>query len=68
MKRTSPTLILVGAEHVADMLTVADILEQKIAGAEQIVIPKTAHLPNMEEPEAFNRVELAFLRSLDDPE
>ena len=32
-----------------------------IAGAEQVILPGTGHLPNLERPAAFNQVVLEFL-------
>ena len=56
-----PTLIVVGDKDVRDILTIADILEKGIAGAQKVVIPGTAHHLNMEKPGEFNRVVLDFL-------
>jgi pimeloyl-ACP methyl ester carboxylesterase len=43
--------------------TIANLLASNIAGAQKIIIPDTAHLPNMEKPEHFNQVVLAFLQN-----
>jgi len=59
-----PTLVIVGDRDVADILAVADLLAQGIAGARKIVMPNTAHVPNMEQPEQFNRYALDFLASV----
>jgi 2-hydroxy-6-oxonona-2,4-dienedioate hydrolase len=59
-----PTLIVVGDQDAAEVLEVADTLEHGIAGAKQLVIPETAHHPNMEKPEKFNRAVLDFLHGL----
>lgn len=59
-----PTLIMVGDEDAPETLEIADTLEQGIAGAKKVVIPGTAHHPNMEKPEEFNRVVLDFLNGL----
>jgi len=32
-----------------------------ITGAHKVIIPRVAHLPNMEKPEGFNRIILDFL-------
>lgn len=58
-----PALIIVGDREEANIATIADLLAAKIHGARKIIIPDTAHLPNMEKPEHFNRVVLEFLRS-----
>jgi len=57
-----PTLILVGDRDEANIGTIADLLANNIRGAQKVIIPDTAHLPNMEKPEHFNRLVLGFLR------
>jgi pimeloyl-ACP methyl ester carboxylesterase len=59
-----PTLIVVGDQDAPEVLEVADTLEQGIAGAKKLVLPGTAHHPNMEKPQEFNRVVLEFLHGL----
>ncbi len=56
-----PALIVVGDVDMPETLEIADTLEQGIAGAKKVVIPGTAHHPNMEKPEEFNRVVVDFL-------
>jgi len=60
----TPTLIVVGELDRQETLEIANTLERGITGAKKWVIPGTAHHPNMEKPEAFNRVVLDFLRGL----
>jgi 3-oxoadipate enol-lactonase len=60
----APTLIIVGDEDQPDILAVAGLLEAGIAGARKIVMRGTAHLPNMEQPEVFNRIVGDFLADL----
>jgi pimeloyl-ACP methyl ester carboxylesterase len=62
---TVPTLILLGDRDEVNIGAIAALLAANIAGAQTIVLPETAHLPNMEQPEHFNRVVLQFLHSLD---
>jgi pimeloyl-ACP methyl ester carboxylesterase len=61
---STPTLIIVGAEDVPDVLTICERLLVGIAGARKIVIPDAAHLPNMEQPAVFNRIVGEFLAGL----
>jgi len=61
---STPTLIIVGDEDVPDVLTISDRLAAGIAGARKVVMRGTAHLPNMEQPAAFNRIVGEFLTSL----
>lgn len=56
-----PTLIIVGDLDTPKTLAAADFLAEHIPGARKIVMPGTAHLPNMEQPEEFNRHVLTFL-------
>ena len=59
----APTLVLVGEEDRPRILAAADLLEREIPNARNTVIPGTAHVPNMERPEEFNRLVLDFLQS-----
>jgi 3-oxoadipate enol-lactonase len=57
----APTLIVVGDRDTPVILAIAEWLEQHIAGAQKFVMPNTAHVPNMEQPAAFNARVLEFL-------
>lgn len=59
-----PTLVLVGEHDVPDVLESAERLARDIPGARKIVLPGTAHLPSLEQPEVFNRLVLKFLAEL----
>jgi pimeloyl-ACP methyl ester carboxylesterase len=56
-----PTLVVVGEHDRPDIHAMAAALAGGIAGAEQVVMAGTGHLPNMEQPAAFNQVVLEFL-------
>jgi 3-oxoadipate enol-lactonase len=58
----APTLVVTGDEDVADIHQIADKLTNEIPGAERATISDAAHLPNLERPEEFDRIVLAFLR------
>ncbi len=60
----APTLVLVGDEDRARTLAAADLLERELPDARKTVMAGTAHLPNMERPEEFNRLVLDFLKGL----
>ncbi len=60
----TPTLVIVGDEDVAQIKEIANMLATRIPGAKKATIPNTAHHPNMEQPEQFNRIVLDFLSSL----
>ncbi len=59
-----PTLVIVGAEDDAQLHKSADKLVQDIVGVQRVIIPETHHMPNMEKPDAFNRIVLSFLDAL----
>jgi len=52
---------VVGEHDRPDIHAMAAALAGGIGGAGQVVLPGTGHLPNMEQPAAFNRVVLEFL-------
>lgn len=60
----TPTLILAGNQDVNNIQLIAQTLENKIAGARKVVIPDTAHYPNLEKPQLFNQTVIAFLTGL----
>ena len=59
-----PTLVVVGDQDVPSIVVQADVLASEIPAARKVVIPNTAHLPNMEQPALFNRTVLDFLGAL----
>jgi pimeloyl-ACP methyl ester carboxylesterase len=56
-----PALVIAGALDHPEILRAADVMVSAINGAQKVVIPDSAHLPNMEKPAAFNRAVLDFL-------
>lgn len=56
-----PTLVMVGAEDSSTPPSESRALQAAIAGAELVVIERGAHLPNIEQPEIFNRALERFL-------
>jgi 3-oxoadipate enol-lactonase len=56
-----PTLLLVGTRDVPDIQTIADLLTSQVADLVRIDFEGAGHLPNMEQPERFNREVLNFL-------
>lgn len=63
-KLTVPTLIVTGDED-DPCLEPAILMKRKIPMAGLVVIPKSGHTVNLEEPEAFNRAVLDFLTAVD---
>ena len=58
---TVPSLIIVGSEDYFTPLPTARIMSDAIPGARLVVVDGTGHLPNMEDPIAFNRALDQFL-------
>jgi 3-oxoadipate enol-lactonase len=56
-----PTLIAVGEHDVRDFHEIGARLAAEIPGARLVTIPGAGHLPNLEAPEAFDRLLLEFL-------
>ena len=57
----APTLVLVGADEVPDMVAIAELLSERIPDARLETIPGAAHLPSLEQPETVNRLLLDVL-------
>ena len=60
---TAPTLVIFGDADLEPIRETADLLASSIRSARKAAIHDAAHLPNLEHPEEFNRLVLAFLRS-----
>jgi pimeloyl-ACP methyl ester carboxylesterase len=58
----APTLLIVGDEDQPRVFAAADLLEKELPNARRVVMHGTAHVPNMERPEEFNRLVLDFLQ------
>ena len=58
----APTLVIVGEEDTATPPAMAERLAASIPGAELVAIKRAAHLPNIEQPDAFNAAIGDFLR------
>ena len=59
-----PVLILVGSHDTPYILAAADTMEEKITSARKVIIEDAAHLPNMDQPDEFQRILQDFLESL----
>jgi pimeloyl-ACP methyl ester carboxylesterase len=60
-----PTLVIAGELDVSGVHIIADALAKGIPNARKVVMPGTAHVPNMEKLDEFNRLVLDFLASVD---
>jgi pimeloyl-ACP methyl ester carboxylesterase len=56
-----PTLLVVGELDHPEILRAAKLMTTTIPQAQKAILPDCAHLPNMEQPEKFNRIVLDFL-------
>jgi pimeloyl-ACP methyl ester carboxylesterase len=56
-----PALVLAGDLDDENILLAAELLSTKMPHARKEIIQGAAHLPNLEEPEQFNRLVLEFL-------
>jgi len=59
-----PTLVVCGAEDVLIPSGESRAIAESVPGARLAIIPAAAHLPNYEQPEAFNRVVREFLGTI----
>jgi pimeloyl-ACP methyl ester carboxylesterase len=57
-----PVLIVYGDRDTQYIQQAAAYMESHIQGAKKVLMPDTAHLPNMERPAEFNQIVLDFLR------
>jgi len=60
-----PALVLYGEEDVEDIHAIARRLARELPGARLESIPGAAHVPNLEQPAAFDALALGFLAGLD---
>ncbi|MBZ0276227.1 MAG: alpha/beta hydrolase [Anaerolineae bacterium] len=58
----APTMVVIGDLDDPDIVMAGEVMARQIPNAEKWVVSGTAHLPNMEQPEAFNRLILGFLQ------
>ena len=56
-----PTLVIYGDLDFDETAQTMDYLAANVAGAQKVLMPGTAHLPNMEQPEQFTQIVLDFL-------
>ena len=54
-------MLIVGDEDQPRVFAAAELLEKKLPNVRKAIMHGTAHVPNMERPEEFNRIVLDFL-------
>jgi len=57
-----PTLIVVGEEDPGTPVAAAREIHERIAGSELVIVSSARHLSNVEQPEAFNKALIDFLK------
>lgn len=62
-KVKAPTLVLVGEHDPATPVAFAEAIHKGIAGSKLVVIPDAAHLSNVEQPDAFGKAVVDFLKA-----
>jgi pimeloyl-ACP methyl ester carboxylesterase len=60
----TPALLILGEHDVPDIFAIAQHLTGKMPDIRQVLMPTTAHLPNMERPAEFNQAVRGFLQSV----
>ncbi len=59
---TAPALVIVGESDIPDFRLTADLLAENLPNARKLVLPDCGHVPPLEQPQAFNKALIAFLR------
>lgn len=62
---TAPTLVVVGDRDVPEALRQSELIAMHVPQARKVVIPNTAHLIALEQPERLTRVVLDFLDTVE---
>lgn len=57
----APVLVITGDQDLASRTQAANTLAARLSKAERAVIPAAGHLPNLDNPKAYNEVVRAFL-------
>ena len=56
-----PVLIIVGSQDIPYMHATADYMTERVDSAQKIIIKNAAYLPNMDQPEQFQKIVSQFL-------
>jgi len=59
-----PILVVYGDRDEDYIVKAAQYMSDHVAGLRKVLMPNTAHLPNMERPDEFNQIVLDFLSSV----
>lgn len=58
---TAPALVVIGGRDFVDLRGMGEALAARLPHAHRLLMADHGHVPNMEDPETFNRATLAFL-------
>ena len=61
---TMPMLVIIGSLDIPFLQLAADYMVEQIPQAKKFVMENTAHLPNMEQPEVFQKAVIDFVDNL----
>ncbi|MFN0090644.1 MAG: alpha/beta fold hydrolase [Acidimicrobiales bacterium] len=61
---TAPALVIVGGRDLLDLRLMGDELAHRLANSIRHDMPRSGHVPNMEEPDTFNQHVIDFLLHL----
>jgi pimeloyl-ACP methyl ester carboxylesterase len=61
---SSPVLVVIGGRDVLDVRLIAERLANEIPKSSKVMLPAAGHIPEMEDPRAFNTAVLDFLDDL----
>jgi len=61
-----PALVIVGARDVGTPVSMAQAIHDNLSGSQLVVIENAAHFPNVEQPDAYTRALLTFLKGHSD--
>jgi len=64
---SAPTLVIVGEQDPSCTVSSAEILHNGIPGSRLVILKSAAHLPNIEQKDAFNAALIGFLRENNKP-
>ena len=56
-----PTLVITGEHDVAERIAAANVLARLLPRAQRATVPEAGHLPNLDNPAAYNAILRAFL-------
>ena len=61
----TPALVVIGGLDLLDLRMQGEALAERLPNATRLDMPESGHVPNMENPEKFNKAVLDFLQGLE---